>query len=148
MSKFVSLMALCLSMPFTTGCASLNKPTVIGAGIGSLIGGSIGLMATDRDPHQRPQGIIIGASLGGLLGGLIGHDSAKPNKDQRAFEKINSGSTQVEVFGNSGTLGKKPTLKPAQIKIKHVDDQIKDGVFIPAHLEYQISEPARWEDDK
>ncbi len=148
MSKIIILLSLCFPLVLNTGCASLDKSTWIGVGIGSVIGGSIGLMATNGDPDQRPQGIVIGASLGGLLGGLIGHESAKPNKDQRAFEKINSGSTQVEVFGNSGTLGKKPTLKPAQVKIKHIDDQIKDGVFIPAHLEYQISEPARWEEDK
>jgi len=63
-------------------------------------------------------------------------------------DKLNANSAQLEIFGDASDVGKKPTLRPAKIRVKHVDDQIKDGVFIPAHLEYEISEPARWENSK
>lgn len=63
-------------------------------------------------------------------------------------DRLNAGSTQLEIFGDASDSGKKPTLKPAKVRVKHVDDQIKDGIFIPAHLEYEISEPARWENSK
>lgn len=70
--------------------------------------------------------------------------SAKRNE----ADKLNAGSAQLEIFGDASDSGKKPTLRPAKVRVKHVDDQIKDGVFIPAHLEYEISEPARWENSK
>lgn len=61
-------------------------------------------------------------------------------------EKIKNSLPQVEVYGNSQATGKTPTLKPPKIRVRHVDDQIKDGVFIPAHLEYEILEQVRWEE--
>lgn len=63
-------------------------------------------------------------------------------------DKFSTGSTQLEIFGDASDPGKKPTLRPAKVRVRHVDDQIKDGIFIPAHLEYEISEPARWENSK
>lgn len=63
-------------------------------------------------------------------------------------DKINANSASLEIFGDASDSGKKPTLRPAKVRVKHVDDQIKDGIFIPAHLEYEISEPARWENSK
>lgn len=63
-------------------------------------------------------------------------------------DKLNANSAQLEIFGDASDSGKKPTLRPAKVRVKHVDDQIKDGIFIPAHLEYEISEPARWENSK
>ncbi len=65
------------------------------------------------------------------------------NKDS---DKITSIMPELEVYGKTSAGGKKPTLRPPKIKIRHVDDQIKDGVFIPAHLEYEIQENARWEE--
>ena len=58
------------------------------------------------------------------------------------------GSTQFEVQGNGQDADQSTRLRPARIRIKHVDDQVKDGLFIPAHLEYEISDPARWEGSK
>ena len=63
-------------------------------------------------------------------------------------DRLNARSTQLEIFGDASDSEKKPTLRPAKVRVKHVDDQIKDGVFIPAHLEYEIFEPARWENSK
>ena len=61
-------------------------------------------------------------------------------------EKVQIGSTQLDLSSNPKGSSKQPRLKPAKVTIRHVDDQVKDGVFIPAHLEYEISEPSRWEE--
>ena len=60
-------------------------------------------------------------------------------------KKIQVGSTQLDLSSDPKGSQKQPRLKPAKVTIRHVDDQVKDGVFIPAHLEYEISEPSRWE---
>ena len=65
---------------------------------------------------------------------------------RRSTDKIQGALPQVEIYGNGKDGGKTPTLKPPKIRIRHVDDQIKDGVFIPAHLEYEITEQVRWEE--
>lgn len=61
-------------------------------------------------------------------------------------EKISVGATQLDLSSSPKGSAKQPRLRPAKVTIRHVDDQVKDGVFIPAHLEYEISEPSRWEE--
>lgn len=66
--------------------------------------------------------------------------------NRKTDEKVLMGSTQVDVSSDPKSQSKRPRLKPPKIRIRHVDDQVKDGVFIPAHLEYEIQENSRWED--
>lgn len=132
-----------------SGCATVEKSTLLGTGIGLSLGTSFGLLASSNEPpSRRTQGPLIGAAVGGLLGGFIGYQSYKDKQKKEAAEQASLNLSGLEMFGNAASNGNRPTLKPAQIKVRYVEDQIKDGTFVPAHFEYEISEPARWSRSK
>jgi outer membrane protein OmpA-like peptidoglycan-associated protein len=62
-----------------TGCASENKRTYAGAGIGAAAGGALGAV------FGKGKGAAIGAVLGGTLGGYVGH---RMDKQARELEQI------------------------------------------------------------
>lgn len=143
--KYFVLLSLSLSL---TGCATAGKSKGLGAAIGAVVGGSIGAIASQHgDPSERTQGVLIGAGLGGVIGALVGHESYKEQQKKDAYPGFGN-PPNMEIFGNGGEKDKRPTLKPAQVKVRFVEDQVKDGIFVPAHFEYEIAEPARWEKSK
>jgi len=145
MSKFVVYFGLIISFGLS-GCASLEKSRLAGAAIGSVAGGSLGAITSHNSSGgTRPEAVLVGAAIGGLFGALIGNETHKANQKKSALDSFNANSTRVEIFGGGADGGKAPRLKPAQVKVRHVEDQIKDGKFIPAHFEYEISEPAQWQ---
>jgi hypothetical protein len=143
-------MALAISASLgLSGCASLEKSTWLGYGIGTGAGAGLGLaISSNEPPERRTQGALIGAIVGGLFGAVIGYKSFKDKerKEAQARAELNSGG--AEMFGGANSSGNRATLKPAQVKVRYVEDQIKDGTFVPAHLEYEISDPAHWERSK
>ena len=147
---FRNTTAILISMLLTlSGCATLEKSVFLGSGIGVGLGGGIGLLASgNSSPQQKTQGALIGAAIAGLLGGLIGYQSYKDKKRKEISNQADLNSAGLEIFGGTESQGGRPKLRPAQIKVRYVEDLIKDGAFIPAHLEYEISEPARWEKSK
>ncbi|MGZ3789026.1 MAG: OmpA family protein [Bacteriovorax sp.] len=62
-----------------TGCASENKRTYAGAGIGAVAGGALGAVL------GKGKGAAIGAALGAGLGGYVGH---RMDKQAKELEKI------------------------------------------------------------
>lgn len=131
-----------------SGCATAGKSTILGSALGVFVGGSIGALATQHaEPGDRTTGLLIGAGLGGAIGGLIGNEVHKEQEKKAALKGFD-GTSNMEIFGRGGEKDKRPTLRPAQVKVRYVEDAIKDGVFVPAHFEYEISEPARWESSK
>ena len=81
-----------------------------------------------------------------IIGSIVFMQMGCTTMTRKTDEKVLMGSTQIDVSSDPKSQSKKPRLKPPKIRIRHVDDQVKDGVFIPAHLEYEIQENARWED--
>jgi hypothetical protein len=149
MPKLVLLFILSMSL-MHTGCATSGKSALLGAGIGATAGATLGVLANQNDPPgKRTQGALIGAGLGGLFGALMGHGAYKEQqkKAQADMFDVNSGPG-LEVFGSAGENGNRPILKPARVRVRYVEDQIKDGTFVPAHFEYEIVEPARFEKSK
>lgn len=132
-----------------SGCATPGKSTLLGAAIGSTAGAGVGVLAGQgSSPGMRTQSAIIGLGIGGLLGVLIGHESYKPEAKKDDAQGFDANAAHLEMFGAAPNNDKRPTLKPAQVKVHYVEDQIKDGTFIPAHFEYLISDPAHWENSK
>jgi hypothetical protein len=138
----IGLTALTLMLD---GCASPGKATLLGAGIGATAGAGVGLMAyPGRDGKYRARNVIIGGALGGLLGagtGYVANELAdKSNKE--AYEK---GKLDAQKGPGNYTPGTgKPVLIPPRVESRFVDDQVRGTTFVPAHVEYQITEPARW----
>ena len=128
------------------GCSTAGKATLLGSGIGAVAGAGVGAIAPGgRDGQHRARNVIIGGALGGLLGagtGYVAHELAdKSNKE--AYEKGKEAG-QKSVGGYMGATGQ-PTLLPPRVETKFVDDQVRGNLFIPAHVEYIIVEPARWQ---
>jgi len=145
-TTFARLIAFSLLL---SACATAEKSTVLGAAIGSVVGGSIGALASQHSPPgDRTTGVLLGAGFGGVIGGLIGHESYKEQEKRDALKGFEGNSPGLEIYGNGSSGDKRPTLRPAQVKVHYVEDQVKDGTFVPAHFEYEIAEPARWEKSK
>ena len=148
MSRLNVLPLIALAM-ILFGCATAEKSSLLGVGIGSVVGGGLGAAASaNGSPAMRTQGTLIGVGIGAVLGGLIGHNAYKEQEKKAQARNSNFTTDGFEMRGTGSANGKTPTLKPAQVKVRYVEDQIKDSVFIPAHFEYEISEPARWQEGK
>lgn len=144
-SLFCSLV-LCLSL---SACATAEKSTMLGTAIGSVVGGTIGAIASQQSGGGGyTTGVLLGVGLGGVLGSVIGHEVHKEQEKKDALRGMSGNSSALEIFGSGGPNDKRPSLKPAQVKVRYVEDAVKDGTFVPAHFEYEISEPARWEKSK
>lgn len=132
-----------------SGCATAGKSALFGAGVGSTVGASLGVIVNQNEaPHRRTQGAIVGAALGGLVGALIGHESHKTKVKKEGLEWFDANSARIEVLGAGNANGQGPRLKPARVRVRYVEDQVKDGVFIPAHFEYEIVDQVQWERSK
>ena len=132
-----------------TGCATAERSTLLGTTIGAGVGGGLGALVSPggRD-SQKAEGALIGVIAGGIVGALIGHQAYKEQVKKDQVQSLDVNSARLEMFGSATDKDKKPTLKPAQVKVHYVEDQTKDGTFVPAHFEYLISEPAHWEGSK
>ena len=78
---FLILTAAVLTL---TGCASDQKNTAKGAGIGAVAGGAIGAIIGHQSGN-REKGALIGAMLGAGIGGYAGH---RMDQQAKELEKI------------------------------------------------------------
>jgi len=69
---------------FVSSCASDQKNTAKGAGIGAVAGGLAGAIIGHQSGN-REQGALIGAALGGGLGAVVGN---RMDKQAKELEKI------------------------------------------------------------
>lgn len=123
-----------------TGCATSGSSTLLGSGIGAGLGAALGA-AVDPGPKAegRIRNVFIGAAAGSLLGGataLLTHNAIEAKADE-AFEK---GKKE----GQKTTPADGPELLPAKVEARFVEETVRGSVFVPAHFEYVIVEPARW----
>jgi hypothetical protein len=132
-----------------SGCATAERSTWLGAGIGASLGAGFGVLAGGPDDgRQKAQGALIGAVALGALGAVIGYQSYKDAVKKEQTKQLEMNASHLDMFGTASSEQAKPNLRPAQVRVRYVEDQIKDGTFIPAHFEYEISEPAHWQRSK
>jgi hypothetical protein len=140
---FKQLSAILLScFLFLSGCATAKKSILLGSTIGIGIGAGIG------STQENQNGTMVGAVIGGLLGGLIGYSGYDQKQKKEQAARDNAGQARFDMFSAADPNANRPKLKPAEVRVRYIEDQVKDGTFIPAHLEYEISEPARWDGAK
>src|SRR5437764_110587 len=139
--KLIGKILLLVLPLYLSGCASSGKATLLGAGLGAAAGSGAGLMLGGKN---RTRNVIVGGALGGVLGagtGYIANDLVDKN-EKEAYEK---GKQDGQKRAGSYVPGSgKPVLIPPRVESRFVDDQVRGNVFVPAHVEYQIVEPARW----
>lgn len=143
MTKNIAI-SLMLLMLFIQGCASTGRATLLGAGVGATAGAGVGMLADPGKKGQnRARNVIIGGALGGLLGAGAGYVTQelveKGNNEAYARGKEDA----QKKAGNASATGT-PVLIPPRVESRFVDDVVKGNTFVPAHVEYQIVEPARW----
>jgi hypothetical protein len=127
-----------------SGCATSGRSTLLGAGAGAGLGAGIGAMV---DPGPKGEGrirnVFIGATAGSLIGvgtGYLAHEELG-DRDKAAYEK---GKREAEKSNAVPAGGGAPVLLPARVESRFVDEQVRGSIYVPAHFEYVIVEPARW----
>ncbi|MBN8541180.1 MAG: hypothetical protein J0L82_12385 [Deltaproteobacteria bacterium] len=145
MWTILKLVCGCTALATLAGCATTTKSVMLGAGTGAAAGAGIGALV---DPGPKGRGRIknayVGAAAGAVLGGAAGYlmHETTVAKESAAFEK---GKTDgFFKAAQAGGNGNPPNLVPAKVEVRFVDDQVKGNIFVPAHFEYIILEPARW----
>jgi hypothetical protein len=144
-SKFSGILFASIIALGQFGCATSTKSTLFGAGVGAAAGGGIGALV---DPGDKGRGRIknayVGAAAGAILGGAGGyliHETMEA-KEQASYEKGKADGRTALV--NSGSGSNPPNLIPPRVEVRFVDDQTKGNTYVPAHFEYVIVEPAKW----
>lgn len=139
-----SIVVMFASVLLLSACATESKSVglggAIGAGTGMLIGG-----IADPGVHgkYRTRNIIIGGTVGALTGmaagGLIHSSMDKERQDGfKAGEAAES--------AKDADAGNAPKLIQAQWRAETVEARRIGNRFIPRHVEYVITKPARWAD--
>ncbi len=124
------------------GCATSGKSTALGTGIGGAGGMAIGAIADPgKNGEFRTRNVIIGGALGAMAGAVTGSLIYSSNEKQKA-EAFKAGKAQAEVIDPN----KQPNLIPAQWRAEVVEQKRIGNRFIPRHIEYVITDPARWDD--
>ncbi len=141
MFKQLTVVALLMSV-ILSGCATSEKSILLGSSIGLGIGAGIGSNVGNQN------GAVVGAAIGALAGGLIGYSGYQEKRKKELAAQAAAQPGQFEMFTPANANSNRPKLKPALVRVRYVEDQVKDGTFIPAHFEYEISEPAHWEGSK
>ncbi len=133
-------------MIFVHACATPGEATGLGAGAGAVLGGGVGAIANPGASGKgRIKNIVIGTAAGAALGAGAGYGAQKfiESRENGAFEKGKAdGRRRLEEYSSPG---EEPSLLPAKIEAVYVDDMVRGNLFIPAHVEYRIVEPARWQ---
>ncbi len=125
------------------GCATANRSTGLGGAIGAGTGMAVGAIADPgKNGAYRTRNIIIGGTLGAMTGMIAGNTIHESNEKAKN-EGLKTGRvTAVPVDPNE-----EPKLIPAQWRAEVVEAKRIGNRFVPRHIEYVITEPARWEDE-
>lgn len=114
-----------------TGCSTLRKSVLAGAGGGAVTGGVIGGMTS----HGDANGVALGVVSGALLGSLIGYVSHKKSETSTSLTQ----STQVE------EKQKVPSFIAPKVKTLWIPDKIDGNKYIRGHEVYILDQPASWQ---
>ncbi len=114
----------------------------LGAAIGAGTGMALGAIA---DPGQngqyRTRNVIIGGTLGAMTGMIAGAAIHSASEKDKA-EAYKSGQASAPPIDPN----EQPKLIPAQWRAEVVEAKRVGNRFIPRHVEYVITDQARWED--
>jgi hypothetical protein len=124
------------------GCATADQSIGLGGAVGAGTGIAIGAIADPgKKGEYRTRNIMIGGTLGamtGLIAGSAIHSSAEKLKG----EAFNAGRVSAPPVDPN----EEPKLIPAQWRAEVVEARRVGNRFVPRHIEYIITEQARWEE--
>lgn len=124
-------------------CATPGKSVAlggaIGAGSGAILGG---IMDPGKDGEYRTRNVVIGAGLGGMLG-MVAGTVAQKELERKRKEGFEAGKAEAP----PAEIGDSPTLLPAKWRLEVIPTKRVGNRLIPKHVEYIITEPARWDEN-
>lgn len=127
---------------FLKGCATPGQSVGLGGAMGAGVGAIAGRIADPgKDGEYRTRNIVLGTAVGGMTGMVAGsllHESSDKQKTE-AFEKGKASSPKPQ-------QGNMPPLRDPRVEARWVDSKIVGNRFVEGHFEYQIVEPAHWEE--
>lgn len=126
------------------GCATANRSAGLGGAVGAGAGMAIGAIADPgKNGEYRTRNVIIGGTLGAMTG-LIAGNAIHVSNEKAKNEGLKAGRATASPIDPS----EEPKLIPAQWRAEVVEAKRIGNRFIPRHIEYIITEPARWEDEQ
>lgn len=131
MRKLKSI-ALIISLPLMQSCETTKDSTLLGIGIGSLIGSIAGAASTPDKSNKRA---LTGAAAGAAIGGLAGY--LHKNKESKTVYK-NTSELESDI----------PSLTMPKVRRVWVPDQIQGKKLIKGHFIYVIEKEGRWKVEK
>lgn len=112
-----------------TSCATVEKSTLFGAGVGASSGAGVGVLV-ERSAGSMAIGAAVGGALGGALAYLL-HDRSEKEAHSKA---VNGGIP----------IGELPALRPAEAACIRTGERIEEGRYLGPRLECTIQKPAVW----
>lgn len=114
-----------------TGCASMEKSVMFGAGMGASVGTGSGI-ANEKSVGSA----LIGAGIGAVLGGALGYLGHK----EKEKEDILKGVAHQIPKGPSDT----PMLSAPQASCYKVDEKVTGTEYVGPHLRCTIEKNSVW----
>lgn len=140
-NSWAHLCMLALSVSVSS-CATTGKSVALGGAVGAGTGAAIGAVADPGHQGQyRTRNVIIGAALGAATGMAAGAAIHGGIESSHA-DGVKEGKSQAVPVDP----GAEPKLIPAEWRAEVIETKRVGNRLIPRHVEYVITEPARWQD--
>jgi hypothetical protein len=134
--------AVLLALFFLNACATANRSVGLGGAVGAGTGMAIGAIADPgKNGEYRTRNVIIGGTLGAMAGMVTGSLIHSAGEKRRA-EAFKAGQASAPPIDPS----EQPKLIPAQWRAEVVEAKRIGNRFVPRHVEYVITDQARWEE--
>lgn len=111
-------------------CSTLQDSTLLGVGIGSIIGASFGA-AAGHSKGVPIEGAALGLAAGAATGGLVGFLHHKKTEELK-FKPLDS------------SISTTPSLTTPRVERVWVPARIENETYIEGHFQYVIQRPSRW----
>jgi hypothetical protein len=125
--KQIVVPLLCVAL---SGCATMEKSVLLGAGTMGAIGTGVGAAA-----GNNVGGALLGLGIGAVFGGLMGFAGHKDQEEKARQAK--SGTKKTDDT-------KVPSLTSPEVRRVWVPEKIDGGKFIEGHYMYVIERNSVW----
>ncbi len=126
-NRSIPILIVCLAL---SGCATMEKSVLLGAGTMGAIGTGVGAAAGNNVGSA-----LLGLGIGAVFGGFMGFAGHKDQEEKTRLAK--SGTKKTED-------SKVPSLTSPEVRRVWVPERIDGGKFIEGHYMYVIERNSVW----
>ena len=127
----INTIHLLLLLPMLSGCASIERSTLLGAVTAGALGTGIGLAA-----EKSVGSALIGLGIGAIFGGAMGYAAHKEQEAKRGefITPLISKDFKEQV----------PPISTPEVRRVWMAPKIESNRYIDGHFIYVIDRPAVW----